>query len=125
MTIRECIDRVDSEKPNQYGTEEKVAWLSFLDGIIINDVLKTHEGYDNQYEEFVGYSADKTNVKLIAGFPYDVMYVEYLKMKIDEENEETARYNNTATMFNSYMAAFRRDYHSKHMPLQKNNLKIF
>ena len=118
MTIKECIDMVDSIKPNQYGVEEKTRWLSFLDGIIINDVLKTHEGYEGQYDEFTGYSHDRLGTKLIVNTPYDQMYVEFLKMKIDEANGETARYNNSATMFNSYLGMFKKYYNKYHMPLQ-------
>lgn len=125
MTIKECIDLVDNVKPNQYSIEDKVAWLSFLDGIIINDVLKTHEGYKNEYEEFDGYSVNRLGRKLIVEKPYDNLYVAYLKMKIDEENGETARYNNSATMFNSYMTTFKKYYNKTHLPLQRNSMKIF
>lgn len=125
MTIKECIDLVDNVKPNQYSIEDKVAWLSFLDGIIINDVLKTHEGYENEYEEFAGYSPDSLGTKLIVGYPYDTLYTAYLKMKIDEENGETARYNNSATMFNSYLGIYKKHYNKTHMPLNKNSMRIF
>ena len=125
MTIKECIDLVDNVKPNQYGIEEKVQWLSFVDGIIINDVIKTHEGYHNEYDEFAGYSVDHLGQKMIVESPYDNLYTAYLKMKIDEENGETARYNNSATMFNSYMTAFKKHYNKTHMPLQENIMKIF
>lgn len=125
MTIKECIDTVDNVKPNQYSIEDKVKWLSFLDGIIINDVIKTHEGYKNQYEEFDGYSADRLGEKLIVESPYDTLYTAYLKMKIDEENGETARYNNSATMFNSYMTAFKKHYNKIHLPMSKNAMRVF
>lgn len=125
MTIKECIDLVDNVKPNQYSIEDKVAWLSFLDGIIINDVLKTHEGYDGGYDDFLGYDADKVGTKLIAEYPYDALYPAYLKMKIDEENGETARYNNSATMFNSYLGVYKKHYNKTHMPLNKNIMRIF
>ena len=125
MNIKECIDNVDNVKPNQYGIEEKVDWLSYLDGIIINDVLKSHEGYDNRYDNFEGYSADKLSVSLIAKAPYDRLYTAYLKMKIDEENGETARYNNSARMFNAYFDDYRKYYNKTHMPLQKNHLRTF
>ena len=124
MTIKECIDLVDNVKPNQYSIEDKVHWLSFIDGIIINDVIKTHEGYENEYEEFDGYSADRLGEKLIVDMPYDNLYVAYLKMKIDEENGETARYNNSSTMFNSYMGAYKRHYNKLHMPLQMSRMNI-
>ena len=124
MTIKECIDLVDNVKPNQYSIEDKVQWLSFIEGIIINDVIKTHEGYENEYEEFAGYSADRLGQKLLVEMPYDNLYVAYLKMKIDEENGETARYNNSSTMFNSYMAAYKKHYNKLHIPLQMNRMNI-
>ena len=117
MTIKDCIDRVDSIKPNQYTVTEKVVWLSFIEGIIINDVLKTHEGYDTKYDLFTGYSEDKLSVTLIVPTPYDSLYTEFLKMKIDEANGETARYNNSMMLFNSYMDEFKRYYNKTHMPL--------
>ena len=117
MTIKDCIDMVDNIKPNQYTIKDKVMWLSFIEGVIINDVLKTHEGYDEKYDDFSGYSEDKLSVPLIVSSPYDRLYTAYLKMKIDEENGETARYNNSAAMFNSYMDEFKKYYNKTHMPL--------
>lgn len=125
MTIKECIDLVDNVKPNQYSIEEKVRWLSFLDGVIINDVIKTHEGYRNEYEEFEGYSPDEPGTKLIIGAPYDRVYEAYLKMKIDEENGETARYNCSAAMYNAYLMAYKNYYNRTHMPIGNNSLKIY
>ena len=117
MTIKECIDMVDNVKPNQYSIEDKVIWLSFLDSVIINDVLKTHEGYDGRYDTFVGYSPDRLSDHLIVPSPYDRLYTAYLKMKIDEENGETARYNNSAITYNSYLTEYKRWYNKTHMPL--------
>ena len=124
MTIKECIDRVDNVKPNQYSDDDKVRWLSFLDGIIIKEVINTHEDDNGHYDMFVGYSADNMDEVLIAEPPYDVLYDAYLKMKIDEENGETARYNNSATMFNSYLEAYKKYYNKTHMPLQNSRLKL-
>ena len=117
MTIKECIDLVDIIKPNQYSIEEKVRWLSYLDHTIINDVIKTHAGYDGRYEEFEGYTADRLGDRLIVESPHDRLYEAYLKMKIDEENGETARYNNSATMFNSYLLEYKKHYNKHHMPI--------
>ena len=117
MTIKECIDAVDNIKPNQYSIREKVQWLSFIDEIIINDVLRTHEGYDGRYDNFEGYSENKLSESLIVGSPYDRLYTAYLKMKIDEENGEMAKYNNSAAMFNAYLMEYRKHYNKTHMPL--------
>ena len=117
MTIKECIDIVDSLKPNQYSIPDKVRWLSFIDKIIINDVLKTHEGYDGRYDNFTEYSADKLAIQLIAESPYDRLYIAFIKMQIDSENGEMARYNNSANSFNTYMTEYRKYYNKTHMPL--------
>lgn len=117
MTIKECIDIVDNIKPNGYSMRDKVMWLSFIDEIIINDVLRTHEGYDGRYDTFTGYSVDNLSAKLIVESPYDNIYTAFLEMKIDEKNGETARYNNSMTLFNSYMMEFRKYYNKTHMPL--------
>ncbi len=117
MTIKECIDIVDNIKPNQYTIKEKVMWLSFIEAIIINEVLKTHEGYDGRYDMFEGYSEDKISQTLIVSAPYDRLYTAYLKMKIDEENGETTRYNNSAALYNNYMAEYKKYYNKTHMPI--------
>lgn len=121
MTIQECIDIVENLKPSQYSTPDKVMWLSFIDAIIINDVLKTHEDYDGEYDTFVGYSPDHTDVALVVPSPYDRLYTAYLCMKIDEVNGETARYNNSATLFNSYLMEYKKYYNRTHLPLYPFN----
>lgn len=117
MTIKDCIDIVDNLKPNQYTIKDKVGWLSFIEEIIINEVLKTHEGYDGRYDLFEGYSEDKLSTPLIVASPYDRLYTEYLKMKIDEANGEIARYNNSRAMYESHMTEFRKHYNKTHMPI--------
>lgn len=124
MTIKDCIDMVDAIKPNQYTIKDKVSWLSFIDEIIINEVLKTHEGYDGRYDAFEGYSEDKLSQALIVPSPYDRVYTAYLKMKIDQENGEVARYNNSATLYNSYMAEFRKHYNKTHMPIDVTEKRL-
>lgn len=125
MTIKECIDIVYNNKPHQYTIKEQVMWLSFIDGIIINEVLKTHEGYDGRYDNFEGYSEDKLSVVLIVPSPYDRLYTAYLKMMIDRQNGEIARYNNSAAEYNTYMLEFRKHYNKTHMPLDSSSKKHF
>lgn len=117
MTIKECIDIVDTLKPNAYTVEDKVRWLSFIEAIIINEVLKTHEGYDGRYDLFEGYSADKLTVTLIVPSPHDRLYTAYLQMHIDRENGESSRYNNSVATYNAYMTEYRKYYNKTHMPL--------
>lgn len=117
MTIKECIDIVDNIKPNQYTVADKVNWLTFVDMTIINDVLKTHEGYDGRYDLFEGYSPDKLTASLVVPTPYDRLYTAYLSMQIDRLNGETAKYNNSASLYNTYLLEYKRYYNKTHMPL--------
>lgn len=117
MTIREVIDKVNGIKPNQYTDEEKTKWLSDLDFNIYNDILLTHEPVP--CELFTHYSVKNTDKELIAREPYDELYVAYLKMKIDEANEETAKYNNSAMIFNAHLDNFARFYNKHFMPVNK------
>lgn len=137
MNIQECINRVDSVKPNQYSIEDKVRWLSYLDGSIQKEIFDRYEQPPEEKEthiiiyedsvapeeeiveettEFAGYSPDRMTDELLVPFPYDELYVAYLKAKIDEENGETARYNNSASTFNGMLQDFQKAYHREHMP---------
>lgn len=43
MTCGDIIAKVDALEPNQYGTTQKLEWLSILDGQVINEQIVTHE----------------------------------------------------------------------------------
>lgn len=136
MTIREAIDRADTLKPNQYPDELKIQWLSELDNRIYNDLFLTHE--DNPYETpsdvpnsntpledsddeetpTLSFPYTDDSVYLLAESPYDVLYPSYLKAKIDELNEETTRYANSAATYNSQYQDYARWYNRTHMPIQ-------
>lgn len=124
MTLREAIDKVDGQKPNKYTAEEKVAWLSDLDFGIYNDVILTHE-HDADIPEFKTYDATDLDKTLIADEPYCQLYTAYLKMKIDEENGDTTRYNNAATLFNAYYDNYAKHINKTRMPIFRGNFHYF
>lgn len=127
MTIRECIDNIDANKPNQYTDADKITWLSQLDYSILNDIILTHKFnfFDKVIAPFRPYRADDMDKELIAPFPYDVLYPAYLSMKIDELNQETARYNNSATMFNAYYEDYAKHINKTHEPLGMRPFQIY
>lgn len=126
MRIEECINRVDATKPNQYGTEEKLRWLSVLDASIKSDIIDMYKPLEGEDVggEFTGYTPDDLAKELLAPFPHDELYVAYLKAKIDEANGEGARYNNSATTFNGLLLDFEKHYNKTHTP-KRRGLKIF
>ena len=115
MTIGKAIETLDSVKPNAYSTEEKIAWLSELDGRIKLEIIDAHEGGEEY--EFEPYTPDTDlDTKLIIKRPYEDVYVLWLMLQIDFYDNETQRYNNTNTMFNARYDDFQNFYNRTHMP---------
>ena len=115
MTIIEAINRIDSLKPNNYSQDDKVAWLSKIDGIIKEKIIDTHEGGEDIVYE--GYDADtNTATELIAKAPYDDLYIKWLEAQIDYANNEYGKYNNSMTMYNATYAEYENYCNRSHMP---------
>lgn len=119
MTIIEAINKIDSLKPNNYTQEDKIAWLSTLDGIIKTEIIDTHEGAESV--TFNGYEADTAlDTVLLVPFPYDDVYLKWLEAQIDYTNGETSRYTNSMIMYNTAYSSFERYYNRTHMPKGKS-----
>ena len=125
MTLRECIDKVDGLKPNQYSVEEKVKWLASLESNIYTDIILSHEFKRDDQRSYEPYTTEDMDVEMIAKFPYDEVYVAYLKMKIDEENQETARYNNSASLFNAHLDNFAKYINKTHRPKNHAHFRFY
>lgn len=115
MTIREAIELVDRLKPNQYGSADKLRWLSELDGAVYREILTQHE---MELPAFAGYApeTDLDGTVLLIAWPYDEIYRWYLEMKIDDANGEMTKYNNSAAKYNTYYQAYQNAYNRAHMP---------
>jgi hypothetical protein len=118
MTIIEAITRSDALKPNVYSQEEKIKWLSTLDGNIKSEIIDTHEGGESV--EFNGYDTETdVNTVLIVPAPYDEVYIHWIGAKIDYNNAETKKYNNSMMTFNTAYSDFSKYYNRTHMPKGK------
>lgn len=124
MTLQEAIDKIDGLKPNQFSVEDKIGWLSQLDMNIFRDVILTHR-HKPGIPMFMGYTSEDLDHSLIAEEPYTELYIAYLGMKIDEYNNETQRYNNSATLFNSYMDNYAKWINKTRRPLNRGNFLIW
>ena len=117
MKIVDAISRVDALKPNQYPPEDKVYWLSKLDGQIYEEIIKKHE--NSPIAEFTGYDneTDINTQELLVPAPYDDLYPLWLEARIDYSNAEYGKYNNSITMFNVAYSNFANYYNRTHMPI--------
>lgn len=123
MTIIEAIQSIDLLKPNNYTQEDKVAWLSTLDGVIKNEIIDTHEGADKV--TFKGYDENTPlDTILLVPAPYTDIYARWLEAQIDYTNGETEKYTNSMIMYNTAYSAFERYYNRTHMPKSKS-MKFF
>ena len=115
MTITEAITKTDTMKPNAYSTNDKISWLSRLDGMVKRLIIDVHEGADQV--TFEPYHADTdTGTQLLVPEPFDEMYQRYLEAQIDLANGEIARYNNAIELFNTAFKAYSSYYTRTHMP---------
>ena len=115
MTIIEAIERIDSLKPNTYTKEEKIRWLSTIEGMIKRNVIDNHEGAENVV--FEGYDEDTPiDTTLIVQEPYDDLYVLWLEAQIDYYNGEFTKYNNVIIRYNDMYQMFCNDFNRTHMP---------
>ena len=124
MTIAEAISLVDKLKPNQYTEDMKKKWLSKLDGLVFKEVFQTHE--DNPIESFEGYEAAGMETELLIPYPYDEdIYNYFLQASMDKENGETAKYNQSITLYNNAFLTFQNFYNRTHKPISSGPRFIF
>lgn len=83
MKLIEAITKIDHLKHNTFGKEEKIAWLSTLDGMVKRQIIDTHEGADAE-KAIAAYI--RNNRKF-----YEASVIEY--MKLHEVSREEAEKN--------------------------------
>ena len=128
MKLQQAIDRVDEMRPNMQSRELKIAWLSELDGLIWQELIKKHEMTVAEFESYPKdanglpvmpeYDADTDpGKKLLVPAPYDNIYVYWLMAKIDEQTLEQEKYNNDRALFNGSWESFSDYWTRNHMPI--------
>lgn len=123
MKIIEAINRIDSLKHNTYSQNDKVAWLSRLDGMVKRLIIDTHEGGEEVI--FTGYD-DSTDMstELLVPAPFDEVYLRWLEAQIDYTNGEYDKYNNAILMYQAAYDGYANYYNRTHMP-KGNAIKYF
>ncbi len=97
MTVKECIEYVDSIEPNAYTEAQKAGWLSECEGKVYTALFLV------QPYEFTPITAADSRVLALPA-PYDRMYPRYLQAMIHYANGEYDRYANSMAVFNEVWA---------------------
>ena len=114
MTLIEAISKIDNLKHNTYTHEDKVVWLSALDGMVKREIMDTHEGDEVSFQ---GYDTDSdVETVLLVPAPYDQVYLRWLEAQIDYCNGEYSRFNNSMEMFHAAYQSYSNFYNRTHMP---------
>ena len=104
MTLREAVDRFDRLYPNALPSDEKRKIISDFDGRLYSGVLVHYEGAPTVFSGYTEHTDPDT--VLLAGFPYDDIYIRLLCAENEAVNGDTERYNNAAALFNSLYAQY-------------------
>lgn len=114
MTISEAINTLDSQKHNTFSRQDKLGWLSRLDGQIHRELLCAGTG---QVDGFSGYTTETDpDTKLLVPAPWDEIYLHYMTAQIDYLSGELTRYTNAALLYNTTLASYVRHYNRTHTP---------
>lgn len=115
MTILEAVEQVDLQFPNAYSRQEKLRWLSRLDGLIYQELHRLYEGCEGP---FGGYDeTTELSDQLLVKEPYaPEVYLRYLESQMDDANGDTERYLNSAKQFRAAYKTYARWYNRSHRP---------
>lgn len=120
MTVRECLDRVRATPGVAADEDMMFGWLSSVEGLIFEEIVKGREGAP--FESFEGYTDSDGEVKLIAKNPYSEVYVYYVIAQSYLAFSDMARYNNYLALYRDAYEEFAGYWARNHR--QKGDTKI-
>ena len=113
MKIGEAIATLDELKANTYTRRNKIEWLSRLDRMVVENVLRHYEGTENF--QFDGYDdSTDADTELLMPDPHAEAYIRYMSAQIDLHNAEYEEYNNAIELFNEVYQNFKNWYNRNH-----------
>lgn len=120
MKAMDIIDRVDMMEPNQYSPEQKLHWLSTLDGKLFYELVRPRRPDAPAPAHY-----ETGQETLLIARPYgEDIYYNYLQAMIAAENAETQRYNRRMTMFNSLLSEYLNWYNRVNPPVSGPDTKF-
>ena len=111
MTINQIINIVDQIKPNAFPPEVKVMWLNEVEGYVQTYIHLVSSADVITYD----YSVD-ADTELLVPPPHNGVYWTFLTAMIDYGNGEYNKYQNTITLYNSYIQEYQRWYATVYRP---------
>ena len=117
MTPNKAIERVNSVAPDVYSDENKLQWISELDGMVKRLVYQETEFEPYKYPEDM-------DTELLVTAPFEGVYEAYIMAKVDFCNREWQKYNNSASSFHAMFEDYKKAYIRENMPKPAGSLRI-
>ncbi len=112
-SIQSVIDLVDRLKENTFDEELKMAWLTELNGFI---ALNIHLLDIAEVRQLPHVYPDDLEAELLVGYPHDGIYRLWLEAKIDYQNGEYDKYQNTMQAYNAALDDYERWFAETYNP---------
>ncbi|MBQ9531145.1 MAG: hypothetical protein IJR70_03625 [Eubacterium sp.] len=113
VTLDEVISYFDEQCPNQYSRENKIAWISELDEIIFENIIKNRE--NPEISTFTPYDSETEGTQeLLVPFMFREIYRYFIEKSVAYTNRETIAYNNALQMFEAYYDNYFSWYNRNH-----------
>ena len=103
-TIKKIVELADQLRENAFPLALKVAWIAELEALIALEVMKLDV---SELEQFQYDPETDLETQPLVRFPHDNIYHYWLCAKIDAENGEYDRYQNTMQLYNGAYLAYR------------------
>jgi len=121
MTVNEAIARCDEMTGDGSGREAKLRWLSDIESMIYEEIVRTHEGAPDR-SEWKPIAEEDGERELFAQDPYGELYVFYLMMRFHLLLQDMSQYNNAAALFAAAYTTFADWYNRTHIPLSQGSI---
>jgi hypothetical protein len=113
MTIRNAVEAIDADFPNQFSDERKTGWVSQVEHQIISEIMLLNPAdYENYHW---AYDADR---ELVLPEPYAQLYTLYLAAQMHLAYHEADNYQNTMQLFNAVWDECSRWYADTYRPAE-------
>ncbi len=115
-TPNKIIEALDRLRPNSYGAETKLGWLSRMESILSVTVT-------GQWRPPLVYPDDLER-PLWLEHPFDELYALYLQVEMDRHDRDFTGYNNSAASFNTACERFRKHWQQTHAPRTRGGFRL-
>ncbi len=121
ITLGNAINYFDEQVPNQYSSDDKIKWISELDQIIYDRIIK--DRIPNP-QGFNGYDTNTSlSTELLVDEPYTEIYRFWMEKNVDFANREINSYNNAAMMYQTYFDNFFAYYNRNNREIAKKQFQ--